>query len=501
MSDSPAELNPGRRTGNSSRSIYERTLTFLAVAVGLLILGASALIGPRLAGGILTSVVVPAAAVIGGAIALFRPRWIFYGFISACMVFPHELETIFVPLGFMKVYPQDLVFLFLIALCALLWVLGRVTFHRIPFNRLMVVYLALGGLAAAHGLFRTGNEYDNVFGDLRRSFFYFLAYFFAIALTPEEKDTCWLRGALLAGALGAIARGYIQVSMGAFESRRIGDAAHILNHFEVTFSTYAIYIALASLAIRGKNVVLWTAIALAGLSVVVLGNFRTCWIGLLAGLATMSLLLPWKHRRRLAIAGGFAMALGAVVLAFLWEVPVEETHSTIGENIARKADIGAALDDPNIAWRVDSYRNAIDLWLTQPMLGRGLGEELEFITATSTGGSMMAMGHRVHNSYLWLLMSLGVVGFSILVYIHGRYIFYIFSAMKNAALPEQARITLTAGTALYGTILASALFDVYLESAPPITIISITMALCLLEIHFAATPTARSQALSHRPAN
>jgi len=238
----------------------------------------------------------------------------------------------------MKVYPQDLVFAFLIGLCFLFWVFGKVTFHNLKFNRLMVLYLAIGLFAAAHGLLRTGNEYDNVFGDLRRSFFYFLAYFFALALTRSPRDISWLRGALLAGALGAILRGFTQVATGAFEARRIGDAAHVLNHFEVTFSTYAVYVALATISIKSRNVILWTLVALAGIAIVVLGNFRTCWIGFLGGLATLAFMLPWRHRRRLALAAAFALTPGAMTLAFMWGMPGEETPPTISEKIAQKAE-------------------------------------------------------------------------------------------------------------------------------------------------------------------
>lgn len=439
--------------------------------------------GIRISGGLLP-VVLPLAAVCTAVIALLKPRWIFYGYISLCMIMPQELQDFFIQLSFMKIYPQDLLFVYFTLLCAAGAVTGKTQFHQIAYNKMMVLYIMLGVWAAAVGLLFTGNEYDNVFGDFRQSFFYFIAYFFALALTQKPEEIRYLKLALLIGTTGVIIRGLATATLGDFVTRRFGDAAHIMNHFEVTFSTLAIYIALTRLTLGTNNKLLWIGLALAGLLIVVLGNFRTCWVGFLGGLSVLFFLLPRIHRRRLSIIMALSFAVGALGLVAIWDVPVEESHSTIGENIAQKADVTGVRGDTNVAWRMDSYNNALNLWKTQPIIGRGLGEELEFATTTSTGKPMMAMGHRVHNSYLWLLMSLGALGFSVLVYLHWRYIRIVYKALKYPGLTNSARITLTAASAFYAAILVSALFDVYLESSPPITMVSVIMAMCLLTIRY-----------------
>lgn len=449
----------------------------------LLLLAAFFFSGVTIAGGPL-AVAIPFAAVATGITALLKPRWIFYGYISLCMVIPQELQGFFIQLSFMKVYPQDLLFVYFTVLCVLRAFAGKTHFHQIPYNKMMLLYLALGVWAAAVGLLYTRNEYDNVFGDFRQSFFYFISYFFALALTSKPEDIRYLKLALLIGAIGVIIRGLSLAAVGDFVTRRFGDAAHIMNHFEVTFSTLAIYIGLTRLTLGTRHKLSWIALALAGALIVVLGNFRTCWVGLFGGLSVLFFLLPRLHRRRLSVIMALAFAVSALLLIAIWDVPVAESHSTIGDNIAQKADLTAARNDTNVAWRMDSYRNAMDLWKSQPIIGRGLGEELEFVTTTSTGAPMMAMGHRVHNSYLWFLMSLGVLGFALLFFMHWRFIRIITGALKKTEFSNEGRATLTAGTAFYATILVSALFDVYLESSPPITLISITMAVCLLTIRY-----------------
>jgi hypothetical protein len=417
-------------------------------------------------------------------ITLVRPRWMFYGFIALCMVIPNEMEEYSIPLGFMKIYPQDALLVFAALLVCLRKLFGEGSLHQLPFNRLMLVYLALGIWATGVGLFVTGNPYDSLLGDFRRSFFYFSTYFFALALIDKSSEIRFLKLALLTGSVMVILRGLLQAIAGDFVTRRFGDAAHIMNHFEVTFSTFAVYYGLAHLTVTGRSSWWWITVVLAGILVVVLGNFRTCWIGFITGLCISTILLP--RRQRLHLAGaGFAVALFATaLLALLWQVPVADNQSTIGENIMQKADWKVASTDTNVSWRIDSYHNALGLWQTQPFIGRGLGEQLEFYTATSTGKSMLATGHRVHNSYIWLLMSLGLSGFAVFIYVHWRFAVTVTAALRKPQLPLRSRITLTASLSFYGAIMASALFDVYLESSPPITIISVIMAICLLTIRY-----------------
>lgn len=488
----PADSRP-------NRTAQDIALAALGVIFGLLVILTSTLLFSGRPAPPLLATVLPATLLSTAVIGLLRPRWIFYSFIPICMAFPHELEEFFLPLPFMKLYPQDVVFVFLIGVCIvrLLTNRSRSPLHSIPFNRYMYLYMMVGLVAAGIGLFVTGNSYSNVFGDLRRSFFYFLAYFFCIILTRSESDIRHLTRALLIGATLAITRGLWQATSGAFEARRFTDAAHVLNHFEITFSTFAIYYGLTRLALRDRRFWWWIALVVAGILIVVLGNFRTCWVGFAAGLAVLVLFLPWHYRKKLLLAAITLGIIGSAALALIWQVPVKQTHSTIGQNIAEKANISNILSDTNITWRMDSYRNAMNLWERNKLFGRGLGEHLEFATTTSTGGAMMAMGHRVHNSYLWFLMSLGVVGLSIVAAIHCVFLRHVVTYLRFANHAEtQARMLVLSCLALYVTILVSACFDVYLESGPPITILSVTMAIILLTI--SATPPAPAPATSIR---
>jgi len=421
-----------------------------------------------------------AGAVAAGLVCLKFPRALIFSFLFVCMVFPHELEEVSLPLGFMHLYLQDVVFTLLSA-AAVYHLLGKglAGVPRLPFTRLMLLYHAFGVWALFVGLILTHHSYDATFGDFRRAFFYFAMYYFCVLFLRGRRDILRLFNVMLAGSLAAILRGVFQAATGDFITRRFGDAAHVLTHFEVTFSTFAIYVALAHLTGGSPKRWLWSFVALAGILIVLVANFRTCWVGLAAGLICFFLTLPKAKMRTFAVAALGIAFVGTLLAALLWNLPITENHSTLGENIEAKASLHQMSDDPNIGWRLDSYRNALELWQQHPVRGQGLGVELEFSTATSTGNAMLAIGHRVHNSYLWYLMCLGVSGFALFAWLHVSF----FAKLRHGialSLDALSSIYLRAALAFYVTIMTSACFDVYLESAPPVTLLGALMGAALL---------------------
>lgn len=422
---------------------------------------------------------------VGGLIGVFlRPRWVFFAFLVGCMSVPLVFERVFIPLGFMKLYVQDIVFCYNLVLIAARRSIGLSRYKPTPFDRYLLMHFALGLWALAVGLFVRGNNFDSSFGDFRRSFFYFMNYFIAIFLVESLQEARYLRRALLIGACLASLRGILQAVGGQFVYRRFGDAAHVLNHFEATFITFMVFYALGQV-LFGKTARrwLWTILACIGTGVVILANFRACWLSLCAGLLFMFFYLPRRQKGTLVLLGaGLAVVLGLTV-ATLWEVQITETRSTIGQEILAKANISKTQQDVNVTWRFESYANALQQWRTSPIIGTGLGEVLEFFATTSTGGSMLAEAHRVHNSFIWLLMTLGVTGFAIFLYIQSRYIRFLLKYLKRTTWVE-GRVTALACGAFYVSIMVSAAFEIFLESAMPITVLSSTMALSMLMMMF-----------------
>lgn len=480
VSQNTSERQPWWAGTDGRAVLFTGAVLVLAVLVAAM---AGALLSPR---ALDNAFLLPAAAVaaLGGAtVALLRPRWVFSGFLLACMVTPFFLEETHVALGFMKLYIQDLVFLFCLGLIAVRTSVGRTTWKPIPFNAFLLAYFALGLWGLFVGLKVTGQDFNNAFGDFRRAFFYFMNYFVILLLTDNLADVRRLRGVLTAGGLLLTLKGALQLLSGQFYVRRFGDAAHILSHFELTFLSFVIFFALAQLLYnRSASRWLWGTVAAASIMTTIVGNYRAAWLSLVGGLIFMFLYLPRRGKLTLAALGAMGAVFLGLAVAVLWDVQVEG-HSTLGQDILAKADFRNTTQDVNVTWRFESYRNALGLWQRSPWIGRGLGEELEFSAPTSTGGAMLARGHRVHNSFIWLLMSVGVTGFLLFLTVQAVYFGTLLRYLRRSTWTE-GRLTVMACGAFYVSFMISTSFEIFLESAMPITVLSASVALAMLMIHY-----------------
>ena len=434
------------------------------------------------------------AATIGmGVAALSRPKWVMLVFVFACIAVSDLLEATYIPLGFMKLYIQDLVFGFNVVLIALRTSVGRTPFRRITFNHYVIVFVMLGLWGVANGLFLSKNPFDAVLGDFRRSFFYFLNYFVVLYLVDDLGDARRLRRAILAGAMTLIALGLFQIATGRFHVRRADDAAHVLSWKETTFLSFAIFYAVNTLVFSELTPKLrraWMAVALAGVFVTAVANFRATWLGLLGGFFFIFWFLPTRKRTQFALAAVALTAFIVLAVASMWDTQVIEGR-TLGQQILMKAKLGDTVQDINVVWRFQSYQAALETWRTRPFLGTGLGTYLTFQVPTSTGGSMLTEGHNVHNSLLWVLMTTGVVGLCVLLAMHGAFLWAVTGYIRGQSWAEGKVVVMTAG-AFYVSLMVATCFQNFLENATPVTVFSAVAALAILTIYHSPgnqTPT------------
>lgn len=477
-----------RTTSKPLRS--DTTAVMAAFGAGFLSLLLMWIVRGRLAG-LVTSAwwaapLLPAAALTGICIIVLRPRWILWGTILASMVIPDFMDGTALPLGFMKLYGHDVAFGYCVVLILVRASVGRVIFRPIGYNKYVALHFAVGVFGLLVGLLIRKNPYDSTFGDFRRAFFYFMNYFVALYLTDGMTDVRILRRTLLAGGFIIIGKGFLQLAAGDFYYRRFGDAAHVLSHFELTFLSFLVFYALAQLFYNpsGRRM-LWSVTAATGLLLTIVGNYRAAWLGLIGGVFFLLFYLPSRRKLVLltvALAGAMFIA---VLIYAMWDVQIvtPEARSTIGQEIATKANIQETSSDVNVIWRWQSYANAIDQWKSYPIIGTGLGIVLEFSASTSTGGVMLAQGHRVHNSFLWLLMTLGGAGFAVVMFVQFKYVQIVLRYLRNSAWLE-GRLTVLACGAFFFSFVISTCFEIFLESSSPITVLSAMMALTMLIIHY-----------------
>ncbi|MCX7018151.1 MAG: O-antigen ligase family protein [Candidatus Sumerlaeota bacterium] len=424
-----------------------------------------------------------AAAVLLG-MALRYPRRVFNAFLLLSMNLMFVFEVVHIPLGFMKLYVQDIVFLFNAALIVWRASIGQTQFRRIRFNKYVFLFFLLGIWGVVNGLLITKNQFDDVFGDFRRAFFYFMNYFVVLYLTDSYKDVKILRDTLLLGSVFLIFKGIFQAATGQFYTRRFGDAAHILSYMELIFISFSIYYGLVQLVFNEKvNRGLWISVIGLGLLVSALGNYRASWLGLLGGIMVMFLFVPGNKKLLLAGFCGLVSIFLTLAVLIMWDAEILEGQTTVGKELMMKANPANAPADVNVIWRVLSYRAALEQWLTSPIIGTGLGTYLEFAIITSTGRPDLAEGHNIHNSLLWLLMVEGIIGLAAILAVHASYLSAAIRAIRSTHWLE-GRITLIACVSYYTCMMVATVFQNYLENAIPVTVFSAVAALTMLTIYY-----------------
>lgn len=435
---------------------------------------------------------------LAGAFIAFKPKWVFYTSLLFCMWFPEEFDVIHVPLGFMKLYVQDVALAFNLMYVLLRLLYGKARHRPLASNHFLLLYLGLGAFSALNGLVLSGNPYDKVFGDLRRAFVYFLSYFIVIFLIDDDRERRWFRNLLLFACGGLIAKGVLQALTGQFYYRRLGDAAHILSHYELTYLSFGVCYAVARVVFESKPRFWPLVFAFTGIIVTVLGNYRASWLGLLGALLFLFFFFPARRRLQLTVIFAGLALLAALAIYALWDVEVLE-NSTLGQEIAAKADVRNAPLDVNVVWRFDSYRATLEYWRQRPWLGCGLGTIVDFATITTRGTPMLALDHRVHNSFLWLFMTQGILGFPLAMSLHVAFLAMAIRFVRKTTWPE-GKVTVLACAGYAISMLISAAFEIFLESGGPITVYSSILGLAAITIHegqkreqFTAAPKAANR--------
>lgn len=452
--------------------------------LGLLMgVAAAALVPPRLA---TWTNILPFAGLIAGELALvlaLRPRWLYLLLLFATVVEFETVEDIHVPLGFMKLYLYDIVFLFNVGLILGRSFLRKTQFRRISYNWVVVAYFALGILSLFYGWLVEKNPYDRAFGDFRRSFFYFMNYFVTLYLIDSFEDVKTFFRTLLIGAIALIGKGLYQAATGQFYFRRAGDAAHILSHIELTFLSLAVFYGAVRLIFDSNaRRWIWTVVVALGCLVTVIGNYRAAWLGLAAGLLLIFLFLPARRRLQVTLVMAGTLVVAALTVYALWDTDIGY-HSTLGEQLAAKANVGQTTLDVNVIWRFQSYEAAIQEWRSTPWFGTGLGKSLEFYTVTSTGQSLLAFDHRVHNSFLYLFMSLGLLGFPVALSVHVLYFVIALRFLRRTNWLE-GKILVLSLASFYASMIVATLFEHFLESTSTVTVLAASMGLTMVTIYY-----------------
>jgi len=417
------------------------------------------------------------AATIGlpvlGLAVLRWPDLVVCGLIFCCVLFNETIERISVPLGFFRLYPQDIL---LAAAIAVALVRARsaapVQWKATALGKWIAIAILFASIQAVRGA-AMGNDFNSAFGDLRRGYFYMVIYYLVLAESSDPQRFQRIHRAFLLGSLLIVARGFYRLVFRNFFQMSWFDVFHLLGHSDLLFVTFLSYYCLARVVFPapGRRRWPWAMLFPITLALIVLGNFRANWLGFVLAALVLLVLLP-RRKRRTAVLGIIPIVLGAALVFYAFRnVRIGQFGETVLETVGAKfRNLLDYRNDPNVIWRFHSYEAAWRIWSQHPFFGAGLGRKLVFHSINASGQQIVQFEHRAHNSFLWIGYTTGVVGLLIFLALHGTYFLGAARRVKRLGERPEAGILL-AYLAFYVGFMTVAFFDVFLEeSATAITL-------------------------------
>jgi O-antigen ligase len=190
---------------------------------------------------------------------------------------------------------------------------------------------------------------------------------------------------------------------------------------------------------------LWAAVALG----IVVSLQRHLWLAGAVLVTIWLLVLPKVDRARLwhplsralaACAIGLFVALGAVVV-WSGHLPLQAAH--VVQVLRERTSLNLILnqEDSSARWRFAAWRAGLGLWVGQPIVGTGLGQE---IFGYNQIYPFQVAARELHNDYLGILIQLGLVGLAAVVY----WFVVIVRTMVSAWQRERTPLLFVSGSML-----------------------------------------------------
>jgi putative inorganic carbon (HCO3(-)) transporter len=191
----------------------------------------------------------------------------------------------------------------------------------------------------------------------------------------------------------------------------------------------------------------------------VLTNTRSAWLGFIAGILVMSFM---KYRKLL-------YALIAVIILFFLVAP---------QNQIDRAKSIVDPTHPNNIGRIMMWKTGMAMWKDRPIFGFGDIDLYSTYSLYRTPGVDEPAGH-LHNIYIHLLVTLGAVGFVIVMFLFyriGKEELTIYTHHKDDALVRSVSL---GSTAIFSGFLVNGIFEWNFGDHEIMVFLWFTVGLCL----------------------
>ena len=427
---SPPTTGDPAASSNPSPSTWALGLLIAAAALLPLFLGET---------GLLAAVVV-----VGGAIAaaLLAPlaAGLSLVFLAALLGLCVAMSEWPVHVMGIRMYGADFV-LFLLAVAAYHWLHtpqhNRALYFGAPRPRAEQLLIAALLIMAAYGVsslvfgFMANQEPRDILGDYRRLYFYSLAMLVPLMLPLVKGHVTALRAAVLVGAALVILTGLYRMATGQtwaedyFGQTETGPIQlRLLSQFEIATLGLALGLATAYFRVHrvGFRSVIVLAMGCLAVAFLLISGWRLALLYVAGAPLAALFVLSYIRGERirfffiapilLAIVG----VMGAVFAFWMFPDQAQDTLRIVEERTMHR---GLDEDQRYYAWR-----ETLDLFLQNPVLGMGIGNRLEYFHMTSAGVFQWNTS-TAHNVYLEILYQSGLIGFGLFTFIHGLFVVHV----------------------------------------------------------------------------
>ncbi len=400
--------------------------------------------------------------------ALPFSRWLALVFFASTLVFRVAMSFSPIVLAGYRFYAADLVAYFFCGVIVYsLWcVLNRnepPLFSGKKEERLLLFVFALsifwGIVALGYGMFITHQPARNVLGDFRRIYFYSIGFCVPLGLGLNRTHLSKLKYAILAGGLGSVMFGIYRMATGnLYRATTLYTQYPRLLADDETLSL-AIMLAYA-VAVMSTDTVIVRRIMALGLAAVsitflVISGWRMglALAVLSPSFAQLCLAIVRGDRIGGLIKRGMVLVLILVVLAALAAVaivtllPDSATHVLVMTK-QRHQDLATPFVGD---LRFYVYKQAIIEYISHPIMGTGLGHEMEYFALTSNG--LFLLGHgSTHNVFLDVLYQTGTLGLLMFAAFHAFFCRYFLRRLRQVP-PEFLTIAVALFTGYVCTLI------------------------------------------------
>jgi O-antigen ligase len=363
--------------------------------------------------------------VLFGTLILFEPKSVFFVIILITFFFHPDLvgkEYIVNILGF-NWYSMDWILLFSFLSWSIRVAMGTAPkIQKSILSYLVAIFLAWL-IVFSFISFNKGNTPQDIFADVRL-FFYYISFFLVMVFAQKLWDIesiFWLT--IILGTIGAIPEIIISLSGSGFDTlsghilffRRI-TGPHEVNYPIMLVSSMVIY---PSVHTMEKKAILICSISISTIALF-LSYTRGSWLAAIAGLL-FSLIL-FSRQIKISRIMVILMLIGVmfIILNALGIFTYEDIYK-------RSSLVSSNRIDVSSFQRILEWRLALDIFLTDPIFGGGLGYIYRFYVP---GRGPLEQIY-IHNSFFYALSKMGAVGFSIFMSIFGGAFIVGFRTMKK----------------------------------------------------------------------